>query len=156
MSLLDAQPFDEKRQTRRRIIYSVIILAVLALAFIAWELRFLPEERVANKFFARLQAQDFEGAYGAWQADPAWKQHPEKYSAYPYQDFYNDWGPRGTWGTIQSHKLESRCNPPGGGSGVIEEFAINGRAEHQFLWVQKSNKSISFAPEDYRCPTSLW
>ena len=78
--------------------------------------------------------------------DPDWKQHAEKYSQYPFNDFYRDWGPGGEWGKINSYKVYGSTSPRGGGSGVIVEVVINNRAEHARLWVQKSDKTLTFSP----------
>ena len=126
MALMDARPVDEQAERRRRLITASAISAIFLLGFFAWELRFWPEERIADKFFSRLQAQDFEGAYGVWMADPGWKQHPEKYARYPFGQFYLDWGPSGEWGTIHSHKVAEASNPlRGRGSGVNYQELIN-------------------------------
>src|SRR2546423_11863218 len=111
MALMDAKPVDEQGERRRRTIIASAIAAILLLAFFSWELRFWPEERIADKFFSRLQAQDFEGAYGVWMADPGWKQHPGKYARYPFGQFYLDWGPSGEGGIIHSHKSGEASNP---------------------------------------------
>src|SRR5437016_4447866 len=147
MALMDAQPFDEARAKRRRIATSVVILILLLLAFAACEMRFWPEERVVNKFFKQIEAQNYEGAYAIWTADPAWKQHPEKYAGYPFNEFVQDWGPSSEYGAIHSHKLDGAANPPmGRGSGVIVEVQINDRPVTAKVWVEKSDKSLSFPP----------
>ena len=148
MALMDAKPVDELAERRRRTIIAVAIATFLLVAFFAWELRFWPEERIADKFFSRLQAQDFEGAYAVWMGDPGWKQHPEKYTRYPFGQFYLDWGPSGEWGTIHSHKVVQADNPlRGRGSGVIVQVQVNGRPIPVKVWVEKSDKTLSFPPE---------
>jgi len=104
------------------------------------------EEHVVEKFFSALQHQDYENAYGIWMHDPQWKQHPEKYSQYPFTEFYRDWGPGGEWGLVKSYKVYGSATPKGGGSGVIVEVIVNNRAEHARLWVQKSDKTLTFSP----------
>ncbi len=102
-------------------------------------------ERV-DRFVTHLEHQDYEGAYGVWLADPAWRQHPQKYQRYTYNDFYRDWGPGGQWGLIKSHKIEAAVRPPRGGTGVIVVVTINRRAEKAFVWVERSDLSLSFSP----------
>ena len=144
---MDAQPYDEARAKRRRILTSVVIFIFLMLAFALWEMRFWPEERVVNKFFKQIEAQNYEGAYAFWTADPNWKQHPEKYARYPFTEFVQDWGPSSEYGTIHSHKIERASNPPAGrGSGVIVEVQVNDRPVTVGVWVEKSDKSLSFPP----------
>ena len=147
MSLLDAQPVDEVREKqrlkRRRIVIATVTFVVLLLGFLWWELRFWPEERSVDRFFAAVESQNFEQAYAIWMADPNWKQHPQKYERYTFNDFYRDWGPGGEFGAIHSHKIEHSSN---GGSGAIIEIQINGRPVTTSLWVEKSDKSFSYPP----------
>jgi hypothetical protein len=99
-----------------------------------------------DRFFDALQQRNYETAYGIWMHDPNWKQHLDKYKEYPFNDFYRDWGPGGEWGIIKSHKIYGAGTPSGGGSGVIVEVVVNGRAEHARVWVEKSDKTLSFSP----------
>ncbi len=91
MTLLDAREYDpaRERHRRNRIISAVVVLLVVGV--LSWMYRNWPEEHVVDKFFSALQHQDYESAYGIWMHDPSWKQHPEKYSQYPFSDFYRDW-----------------------------------------------------------------
>ena len=146
MALMDAQPYDEAKAKRRRIRISVAIFVVLTIAFAVWEARFFPEERVVNHFFAKLQSQDFEGAYAIWMADPDWKQHPDKYKLYDYHQFYLDWGPGGEWGPVRSYKVDGADSPEMGASGVVVEVIVNERVTPARVWVEKKDKSLSFPP----------
>ena len=154
MTLLDAQQFDEARARRRRksIVYAIIV--VLILAWVGYHLRHYPERSEVDKFFAALQKQDYENAYGIWFHDPDWKQHQPKYSSYPYNDFYRDWGPGGEWGLIKSHSVDCSLSPSGG-SGVIVQVTVNHRAEHAYVWVQKSDRTLSFSPTEIECGNGL-
>src|SRR5207302_8795896 len=110
MALMDAQPFDEARAKRRRIATSVVIFILLLLAFAAWAMRFWPEERVVNKFFKQIEAQNYEGAYAFWTAHPNCKQHPEKYARHPFTEFVQEWAPSSEYGTIYRLKIEGASN----------------------------------------------
>ena len=147
MTLLDAQPFDVARARRRKIIIAAVILAVIALAALAWMYRNWPEERAVNHFFAALQGKDYESAYAIYFNDPAWREHQQKYSQYTYADFYRDWGPGGEWGLIKSYRIFGSANTKGfGGGGVIVEVVVNDRAEHARMFVQRSDKTITVYP----------
>ena len=146
MTLLDAKQFDEAASKRRRNLIAGIVVAVLLVGYFAWEFRNYPEERIADHFFAALQKQDYEKAYGIWMHDAEWRQHPQNYKQYPYNEFYTDWGPGGEWGLIKSYKIYASGTPPGGGSGVVVEVEVNQRAEHARVWVQKSDKTMTFSP----------
>jgi hypothetical protein len=157
MTLLDAREYDEEkeRRKRRRIISSAsLVLAILLVLevggalFFKTPLWFLywPQERVAERFFDALQNQNYEAAYGIWMHDPQWRQHIERYRKYPFNEFYRDWGPGGEWGRIKSHKIYAVGSPPGGGSGVIVDVTVNDRVEPARVWVQNSDKTMSFSP----------
>ena len=70
------------------------LVATLLVGF-AGTFRNWPEEHAVDKFFDALQQQNFEQAYGVWMNDADWKQHPDKFSRYPFTDFMKDWGPAG-------------------------------------------------------------
>jgi hypothetical protein len=146
MTLLDAKQFDEAASRRRRNLIAAIVFAVLVLIWLGWEFRNYPEEHIADQFFSALQKQDYEKAYGIWMHDPEWRQHTQNYKQYPYNEFYTDWGPGGEWGLIKSYKVYASGTPKGGGSGVVVEVEVNQRAEHARVWVQKSDKTMTFSP----------
>ena len=85
-------------------------MVVIVLAALAWMYRNWPEEHAVDKFFAALQHQDYETAYGIYFNDPGWRQHQQKYSQYTYADFYRDWGPGGEWGLVKSHRIYGSAN----------------------------------------------
>ena len=146
MTLLDAKEYDPEKERRKKIrIVSAIVFLLLA-AFFLWWFRYWPEQRVAEHFFDALQKQDYESGYGIWMHDPQWRQHPERYKKYPFNEFYTDWGPGGQWGLVKSYKIYAAGTPPGGGSGVIVDMIVNDRAEHARVWVEKSDKTMSFSP----------
>lgn len=146
MTLLDAQEYDYARARRRRIRIASIVVLALIIVGLAWEYHNWPEEHVVDKFFDALQQKNYDGAFAIWVEDPNWKQHPEKFKQYSYNDFYNDWGPGGEWGLVKSHDIYASGTPRGGGSGVIVEVVVNGRSEHARVWVEKSDKTLSFSP----------
>jgi hypothetical protein len=146
MTLLDAREYDpQKERKRRNRIISAIVLVVLV-AVLGWWFRYWPEERIADHFFEALQKQDYETAYGVWMHDPQWKQHTDRYQKYPFNEFYRDWGPGGEWGLIKSHKIYASGSPPGGGSGVIVDVTVNDRTQPARVWIEKSDKTMSFSP----------
>ena len=155
MSLFEAQPYDPAQARKKRNIIIAIVFVVIILAIFWWQLRFWPEERVVDRFFDALQQQNFEKAYGIWMEDPNWKQHPQRYSRYTYDDFVKDWGPGGEWGIIKSHKIYDVRYPPrghsgpvfGSPSGVVVIVTVNDRvADKASLWVQKNDKTLGFSP----------
>jgi hypothetical protein len=153
MTLLDAQQYDEARARRRRVRIIAAIVLVIFFAWLAYHLRNYPERHAVDKFFTALQKQDYESAYGIWWNDPDWKQHQQKYSNYPFNDFYRDWGPGGEWGLIKNHSLD--CSY-GTQSGVIVQTTVNQRAEHAYLYVSKSDKNLTFSPNEIQCGNLSW
>jgi len=146
MTLMDAAPPDLTRERRRRIIILTVVICVVLLIGLGWFFRYWPEERVADKFFDALKRQDYETAYGIYFQDPAWKQHPQQHSNYPYNEFYTDWGPGGEWGLVKTFKIEASGNCPRAGSGVVVQLIVNGRSERARVYVDKSDKTISGPP----------
>src|ERR1700709_1751601 len=106
MTLLDAKQYDFARDRRRRNVIIASVVLVLVLAWAAYHFRNFSERHVVDKFFAALQKQDYAAAYGIWFHDPDWKQHPEKYPAYAFNDFHTDWGPGGQWGLIKTYSVD--------------------------------------------------
>lgn len=146
-TILTAPQYDPKRERRKKQIIAAVILAVIGVAVLLYVFRNWPEERVVNKFFTALQAKDYEKAYGLWMADPNWKQHPEKYPNYPFNEFYQDWGPGGEWGLIKSFNVDGSANPKKGGSGVVVVVTVNERvADKARIWVEKKDKTLTFSP----------
>jgi hypothetical protein len=148
MTLLDAKQYDFARDRRRRNRIITAICLVLVLAWAAYHFRNYSERHAVDKFFGALQKQDLGAAYGIWFHDPDWKQHPAKYSAYPFNDFHTDWGPGGQWGVIKDYSVDCSLSP---GSGVIVQATVNGRGEHPNVWVEKSNLTLSFSPNEIQC-----
>jgi len=154
MTLFEAQPYDAARARRKRLRIGAIIGAVLVIGVVCWLVRFWPEEHLVDQFFDALQQQNFEQAYGIWMHDPEWKQHPDKYSRYPYTDFIKDWGPSGEWGIIKSHHIEGAAVPKGysgvpwaTASGVVVVVTVNERVGAKaHIWVQKDDKTLGFSP----------
>jgi len=146
MTLLNAAPYDPRRARRRKELLAAGVLSLVLVGLLTYRFWNWREERAVDRFVTHLEQKDYEGAYGIWLADPAWRQHPQKYQRYTYGDFYGDWGPGGQWGLIKSHRIEAAVRPPRGGTGVIVVVTINQRAEKAFVWVEKSDLSLSFSP----------
>jgi hypothetical protein len=145
MTLLNAPEYDPSHERRRKLRIAIVIAAALLVAMFLYLYRYWPQEHIVNKFFTDLEQQNYKQAYGVWMADPAWEQHPQKFDRYPFNEFYTDWGPGGEWGIVHSHRVEGAVRPKGG-NGVVVVVEVNGRAEPARLWVEGSDKSLSFSP----------
>jgi len=147
-SLFDAQPYDEAKARRRRLYIIVAIVAIIAIAALLWFNRYWPEERRVKQFFAQLQTQNYEGAYGTWMNDPNWKQHPEAYKRYTFHSFYLDWGPGGEWGPIRSYKIVAAQKPRPDASGVVVGIRVNERKKLCSVRVEFKDKTLGFSPDE--------
>ena len=150
MTLMDAPQLDVARERRRRIRIIVAILLGLIALWLVYHYRNYPQRHAVDQFFAAVQKQDYEAAYGVWFHDPEWKQHKDQYSKYPFNDFYRDWGPGGEWGLVKSYSVDCSLSPADS-SGVIIQVTVNNRAEHAYLWVGKSDRTMSFSPNEIQC-----
>lgn len=146
MTLMDAKQYDDAGARRRKVRIVSIVGTLLVLGFVVYQLRFWPEQRLVDHFFASLQKQDYETAYGLYMADPGWKQHTQQHSMYSYGEFYRDWGPGGEWGLVKTYKVYATGECPKGGSGVIVEVIVNDRSEHEQIYVEKKDKTFSPSP----------
>lgn len=151
MSLMDAPQFNARRERRNRILgISAIVLSVLVfLAGISfyldkpWQLWHWPSDHRVNVFFSALEAGNLARAYGIWNHDPAWQQHPDRYAAYSFADFQKDWGADSDYGVIKSHKIIVAKSV---GDGVVLGVDINGGKTPIFLRVDDATKTIGFSP----------
>lgn len=150
MTLMDAKQYDPTRDRKRRNVVIAAILIVLIFAWVAYHLRHYSERHAVDKFFAAVKAQKYEDAYAIWFNDSAWQQHQNKYSRYAFSDFYRDWGPGGEWGLVKDYSIDCSVSPSGG-SGVIVQVTVNHRAEHAYVWVEKSDHTLSFSPNEVDC-----
>ncbi len=147
-SLFNAQPYDEAKARRRRLYIIGAIVAIIAIAAVLWFNRYWPEERRVKQFFAQLQTQNYEGAYGTWMNDPNWKQHPEAYKRYTFHSFYLDWGPGGEWGPIRSYKIVAAQKPRPDASGVVVGIRVNERKKLCSVRVEFKDKTLGFSPDE--------
>ncbi|HEV8180730.1 MAG TPA: hypothetical protein VGQ61_00075, partial [Candidatus Angelobacter sp.] len=106
MALMDAKEYDPRPAQKRLKIIATVVVAVLAVAVYLYFTRYDSEKKVINKFFQALEQKNYDVAYSIYYADPNWKQHPEKYSSYPINQFTLDWGPAGEYGPISSHQID--------------------------------------------------
>lgn len=146
MTLLDAPQYNAGRaRLIQRVIISALISAVV-LAILAWFLWDWPEEHRINRFFAAVEAKDMAKAYGIWNNDPNWQQHPDRYKDYDFTRFQEDWAPMGKgndYGVITSHKILMAKTV---GNGVVIGVDINGGKKPIFLRVDHPTKTIGFSP----------
>jgi len=151
MTLLDAPKFDAKkaRLVRNLSIAGVtaaVIGAILLGMFLLnqpWWLWHWPADHRVNNFLATVESGDLQKAYGLWNNDPNWQQHPDQYKPYDFNQFQKDWGSASDYGVIRSHKIIMAATV---GNGVVMGVDINGGKTPIFLRVDTKTKTIGFSP----------
>ena len=159
MTLLNAPAYDAARETRNRnlLIASASVFFLCVVLFFlgyllghGWFFSNLPTEHKVSTFFDALQAKDYEKAYGIYENDPKWKQHPDKFG-YAYKDFVNDWttDPRNFYPITSHHVDISKTDGTGWlGTGIIVAVRVNG--DHKlFMYVDKKDGTLTWpAPHE--------
>ncbi len=160
MTLLNAPDYNPARDNLIRNIAIgtagfIFLLIVLTLAgFIAghgWFFTNLGYEHRVNDFFTDLEKKDYAAAYGLYNGDPNWQQHPAQYSSYPLSRFTEDWTTASpVHGPILSHHVDVSKSDGSGtfGTGIIVAVKVNGDKE-LFMYVNRADKSMTWpAPHE--------
>ena len=144
MTLLDAPSFNAARARKRRNIILSTIGVLILIGIFVWIFWNWPAEHRVNRFFAALEQQQFEKAYGIWNNDADWQQHADKYknSGYPYNRFLDDWNVNGEYGKITSYKILYATSSLG--NSTLMAVQVNGRKSLVTLGV--SHGTIGFTP----------
>jgi hypothetical protein len=151
MTLMDAPKYDAVSERRHKhIVIAVFVLAVLS-AIGTWWFWNWPEEHRVSSFLKTVESGDLTKAYGLWNEDQAWQQLPERYKAYGFDHFQQDWGIGSQYGQIRIYKFVLSRS---WGNGVIEGVVLNGGKTPVFLWVDRKTKVISFSPVELYRP--IW
>ena len=149
MGLMDGDAGPPPSRVPLYLILGVVIVLAIALPSY-FLLRYHAEKATAGRFLDELVAGDYQGAYRTWKPG----------SSYSYQDFMQDWGPTGEYGPVKSYDLRS-ARSSAGASGVIITVGVSTTApfpggsagsgvKEVRLWVEHSDQSISYAPENIR------
>lgn len=133
--LFDSKPPKPRTGFRKYIPLPVlIVLIVVAIVAAYFELHNLPEEHAVDHFFAALERGEYQEAYKLWEPAPS----------YHFEDFMNDWGPKGDYGKITSFKiLDARSK---GSALVIVTVQINNQNPPLDLVVTRKSKGLAYSP----------
>ncbi|AEU38595.1 hypothetical protein [Granulicella mallensis] len=160
MSLLDAPAYNARRENLNRnllIAGGVLILLFVVLTLAGfmlghgWLFSNLSTEHKVNTFFDALEAKDYSKAYGIYNNDPNWQQHPDKYSGYSLNRFTEDWTiDSPVKGPVLSHHVDiSKTDGTGTfGTGIIVAVRVNG--DHKvFMYVNRADGTMTWpAPHE--------
>ncbi len=159
--LIDAPAYDPRRDNLKRnllIGFGVLVLLAIVLGmggFVAghgWFFSNLPAEHKVDRFLSALEAKDFNKAYGIYNADPDWQQHPQKYASYPIARFTEDWTKESpVKAPITSHHVEISKTDGSGpfGTGIIVAAHLNSVPTCAFLYVVRADGTLTWpAPHE--------
>lgn len=158
MTLLDAPKFDAARARRNTLILQISAGAFFMLIVTWWLVAGKPVDwpwfwnnylfgrAKVNRFLTAVEANDLSKAYGIWENDKNWRQHPQQFS-YTFTRFQDDWGstsPDNEYGTIKSHQIVLAGHY---GNGVLVAALINGRKSDALnLEYDPKTGKLSFSP----------
>ena len=138
MSYLDTYGVRDARREkivkRLLVIGAVVLIAGIALYF---QFRNYAEERQVKTFLEHLRNNDHKAAYALWGCTDA-----NPCPQYPFDKFMEDWGPSSPQAKIADAKIVSSKSCEGG---IIQFLRFPDNHEVQ-LWVERTDKSIGFAP----------
>lgn len=158
MTLIDAPAYDARRANRIRtiLIGIAITFAVLVVLTIlgyllghGWLFSNIPTEHRVSEFYTALEQKDYKKAYGIYEHDPNWEQHPQQ-NGYPLDRFIEDWtnpqySPAG--GPIVSHHIDvSKTDGTGTfGTGIIVAATLNGNPDKKaYIYVTREDGSFTY------------
>jgi hypothetical protein len=159
MSLLDAPVYDERKErTKKAVIIALLIafvlLVVLTLAgFLSghgWLFTDLPAEHKVDAFYTALEQKDYKKAYGIYNGDANWEQHPEKYAGYSLDRFTEDWTTASPVdGPIVSHHIDISKTDGSGtfGSGIIVAAHVSSaqtKNKKVFIYYLKKSGELTY------------
>jgi hypothetical protein len=158
MSLLNAPAYDEAKEKRNRNLILGTIGGILLL-FVGWWLvaghpvdwpwhwnAHLRGRMAVNAFFKDIEKNDLAAAYGVWNHDKNWQQHPDKYSGYTFDRFQKDWAWDSEYGKIESHRIAASRYT---GNQLMLGIFVNGRKTKAInLDYDPSDHTLSFSPDN--------
>jgi hypothetical protein len=153
MTLLNAPTYDARRENlKRRLLIGTMavvlvggILAILGYVLgHGWFFSNLPVEHKVNVFMQTVQDGDYAKAYGIWENDADWQQHPQKYD-YKLQRFTEDWTAASDWGgPVKSYHIDVSKRDA---TGTVVAVNINGKKRF-FIKYEKADGTLSYFPNE--------
>ncbi len=155
MSLMDAPAYDTRRaQTIKALLIALASLVVLLLVLTllgyilghGWLFSNLPAEHKVSEFYTALQDKDYAKAYGLYENDRQWQEHPDQHRSYPLSRFTEDWTTYSPVNAaIHSHHVDvSRTDGSGTfGTGIIVASTLNGTKGID-VYVSRTDGTITY------------
>jgi hypothetical protein len=153
MTLLNAPTYDARRENLKRKLLIGTMAVVLVGGILAilgyvlghgWFFSNLPVEHKVNVFMQTVQEGDYAKAYGIWENDADWQQHPQKYD-YKLQRFTEDWTTASDWGgPVKSYHIDVSKRDA---TGTVVAVNINGKKRF-FIKYEKADGTLSYFPNE--------
>ena len=153
MTLLNAPKYDASRETTKRNILvgsavAILLGVVITLAgYImghGWFFMNLPVEHRVGTFLTAVQSADYPKAYGIWQNDADWQQHPDKYKDYPLSRFTEDWTTASDWhGPVKTFHVDVSKRDD---TGTVVAATVNDSRKRLFVKYQRKDGTLSYFP----------
>lgn len=152
MTLLNAPQYNRNKENAKRNAFIGAGLAIAAAVLLClggffsghgWFFINLPAEHRVKVFLETVQSGDFNKAYGIWQNDSEWQQHPDRFKDYPLKRFTEDWTTASDWGgPVKTFHVDVSKRDD---TGTVVASTINDR-KRVFLKYQKKDGTLSFFP----------
>lgn len=127
---------EERREKIIKILGFSLLAVLVAGGILFFIFHNYAQEHVVTRFFERLQAHDYQGAYEMW------VRTADDRKSYPFQAFMRDWGPQGEHPDVSNFRIAKSRSC---GSGVILTVDFGNKQEEK-LWVQRNDLTIGFSP----------
>lgn len=138
MSYLDTYGIRDARREKifKRVALGLLLVTITSVV-LYFQFRNYAEEKQVKEFLTRLRAGDYKGGYALWGCTDA-KPCPQ----YAFDKFMEDWGPKSPQSNIAQAQV---ANTKSCETGIIQFLRFPDEHEVQ-LWVERSDRSIGFAP----------
>jgi hypothetical protein len=153
MTLLNAPAYNARRENLKRNVIVGTLIAILlgtVLTFAGyilghgWLFTNLLDEHHVKVFMETVQAGDYAKAYGIWENDPDWQQHPQKYD-YKLDRFTEDWTTASDWGgPVKTFHIDVSKRDK---TGVVVAVTINGKKRF-FIKHESKDGTLDYFPNE--------
>jgi hypothetical protein len=153
MTLLNAPAYNTARENLKRNVIVGAIVAILLGSVLAvlgyvlghgWFFTNIPVEHHVKVFMETVQSGDYAKAYGIWENDADWQQHPQKYD-YKLQRFTEDWSTASDWGgPVKTFHIDVSKRDK---TGVVVAVTINGKKRF-FVKRESKDGTLDYFPNE--------